>query len=109
MRLTNTLIPLLLSFTTVPAFAQTVVDTCPKGDYACLDVINSSQCIEQIIIEKLHNVTKEALVKCVEFEGMSANITGAAKVCAEAISGAGGRKKGIRGGRECGVRANNGK
>lgn len=60
--------------------AQSVQDGCPKGEYACLDVINSSQCIEQLILEHLAPVTKDALVKCVEFEGMSSNLPGATKV-----------------------------
>jgi hypothetical protein len=28
-----------------------VKDGCPKDNIACLDIINSSQCIEQLIIE----------------------------------------------------------
>jgi len=65
---------------TKAANAQSVQDGCPKGDYACLDVINSSQCIEQLILEHLRPVTKDALVSCVEFEGMSSNLPGATKV-----------------------------
>ncbi|KAF4621907.1 hypothetical protein G7Y89_g14437 [Cudoniella acicularis] len=72
---------LTLCFALVGVNAQTtVVDKCPKTEYACLDVINSSQCIEQLIIEHPANVTKAALVKCVEFDGAVTNITGAAKV-----------------------------
>lgn len=59
---------------------QTIQDKCPKNEYACLDVINSSQCIEQLIIERLAPVTKEALVKCVEYEGTVTNLPGATKV-----------------------------
>ena len=69
-----------LLFVLVGANAQVVQDGCPKGDYACLDVMNSSQCIEQIILEHLSPVTKEGLIRCVEFEGMSSNLPGAAKV-----------------------------
>ncbi|KAF2797716.1 hypothetical protein K505DRAFT_358181 [Melanomma pulvis-pyrius CBS 109.77] len=59
--------------------SQTIQDKCPKNEYACLDVINSSQCIEQLIIERLAPVTKEALVKCVEYEGTVTNLPGATK------------------------------
>jgi hypothetical protein len=55
-------------------------DACPKEDYACIDVTNSSQCIEQLVIEKLAPATKEALVRCVEYEGTATNMPGAAKV-----------------------------
>ncbi|KAF2261787.1 hypothetical protein CC78DRAFT_469461 [Lojkania enalia] len=42
--------------------------------------MNSSQCIEQLIIEKLAPATKEALVQCVEYEGTATNLPGATKV-----------------------------
>ena len=57
-----------------------IQDGCPKDEYACLDVINSSQCIEQIVIEKLSPVTKESLVKCVEYDGTVTKLPGAIKV-----------------------------
>lgn len=60
--------------------AQAVQDKCPKGDYDCLDVINSSQCLEQLVIEHLSPVTKEAMVKCVEYNGTATNTPGATKV-----------------------------
>jgi hypothetical protein len=72
---------LLLSFAARTVIAQNqTLDGCPKDDYACIDVINSSQCIEQLVIEKLAPATKEALVKCVEYEGTATNMPGAAKV-----------------------------
>ncbi len=55
-------------------------DKCPKRDYACLDVINSSQCIEQLVLDHHDKVTKSAMVKCVESEGSASNLPGAAKV-----------------------------
>ncbi|KAF2729402.1 hypothetical protein EJ04DRAFT_589061 [Polyplosphaeria fusca] len=55
-------------------------DGCPKDDYACLDVINSSQCIAQLVLDHPANVTKEAMVKCVEYEGTATNLPGATKV-----------------------------
>lgn len=55
-------------------------DGCPKDEYACLDVINSSQCIEQLVIEKQAPATKEAMAKCVETEGVVSTLPGATKV-----------------------------
>lgn len=71
---------LALSLTLVGLKAQTMVDGCPKEDIACLDVINSSQCLEQLIIEHDATVTKDAMIKCVDTEGASSNMTGSAKV-----------------------------
>ncbi|KAK0719489.1 hypothetical protein B0H67DRAFT_486577 [Lasiosphaeris hirsuta] len=42
--------------------------------------MNSSQCIEQIILEHLSPLSKEALIKCVEHEGTASNLPGASKV-----------------------------
>lgn len=61
--------------------AQTIQDGCPKEDIACLDVINSSQCLEELIIEHDAPITKDAMIKCVDTEGASSNMTGSAKVC----------------------------
>ena len=72
---------LALCFALISVSTQEVKDGCPKDEYACIDVINSSQCIEQLIIEKLANATREALVKCVEYEGTATTIPGAQKVC----------------------------
>ena len=55
-------------------------DGCPKDEIACLDVMNSSQCIEQLIIEKQAPVTKEAMVKCIETEGSASPLPGSARV-----------------------------
>lgn len=71
---------LALCFALVGVNTQTVQDKCPKNDYACLDVINSSQCLEQLVIEHLSPVTKESMVKCVEYEGTATNMPGASKV-----------------------------
>jgi hypothetical protein len=62
------------------ASTQAVQDQCPKSEYACLDVINSSQCIEQLVLEKQAPATKEALIKCVEYEGTVTTLPGATKV-----------------------------
>jgi len=63
--------------------AQDRQDECPKNDYACLDVINSSQCIEQLVLEHLAPLTKDAMVKCVEYEGVASSLPGATKVSLE--------------------------
>ncbi|KAE8441109.1 hypothetical protein EG329_005851 [Mollisiaceae sp. DMI_Dod_QoI] len=70
---------LALCFALIGANAQTEQDKCPKGEYACLDVINSSQCIEQIILEHTAPVTKDALVTCVDTEGSASDLPGATK------------------------------
>lgn len=60
--------------------AQEAPDGCPKDELACHDIMNSSQCIEQLVIEKLSPLTREAMVKCVEHEGTASNLPGAVKV-----------------------------
>lgn len=64
----------------VGANAQAVQDQCPKNEIACLDIINSSQCIEQLVVEKQAALTKDAMVKCVEYDGTASNLPGATKV-----------------------------
>jgi hypothetical protein len=71
---------LALYFLVMGATTQAVQDQCPKTEYACLDVINSSQCIEQLVLEKQAPVTREALIKCVEYEGTVTTLPGATKV-----------------------------
>ena len=62
-------------------YAIAQVNGCPTTDLACHDIINSSQCIEQLIIEGSKTaITKEAMVKCVEYEGTASSLPGAAKV-----------------------------
>ena len=73
----------LLALTTLLFLACTATaaqDLCPKGDYACLDIINSSQCLEQVIVEKLSPLTKENMIKCVDTEGVASSLPGAQKV-----------------------------
>lgn len=60
------------------AIAQ--INGCPSTDLACHDIMNSSQCIEQLVLESSGPVTKEAMVKCVEHEGTASNLPGAVKV-----------------------------
>jgi hypothetical protein len=71
---------LSLCFALVGVNTQTVQDGCPKNEYACLDVINSSQCIEELVIEHDSPLTKDAMVKCVEYNGTATNLPGATKV-----------------------------
>ncbi|KAK3389962.1 hypothetical protein B0H63DRAFT_538088 [Podospora didyma] len=60
--------------------ADELEDKCPKNELACHDVMNSSQCIEQLVIENQAPLTKAAMVKCVEHEGTASNLPGATKV-----------------------------
>ena len=60
--------------------AQATQDKCPKQNYACLDVINSSQCIEQLVLEHRAPLTKDAMVQCVEYPGTASDLPGATKV-----------------------------
>ncbi|KAL5378701.1 hypothetical protein DPSP01_008927 [Paraphaeosphaeria sporulosa] len=56
-------------------------DLCPKDEYACLDIINSSQCLAQLVIQKMSPLTKENMAKCVETEGVASSLPGAQKLC----------------------------
>jgi hypothetical protein len=77
----STTVALFLLFATRTVIAQnTTRDACPKAEYACIDVINSSQCLAQLVLQKLAPATREALAKCVEYEGAVTQIPGAAKV-----------------------------
>lgn len=57
-----------------------IEDRCPRDEYACIDVINSSQCIAQLAIDRLRPLTKESLAKCVEYEGVVSDLPGGVKV-----------------------------
>lgn len=59
--------------------AQAVVDECPKDEYACLDVINSSLCLSQ----NAQRGTKEQMANCVSYEGGMSDLPGATKVSSE--------------------------
>ncbi|KAK4032525.1 hypothetical protein C8A01DRAFT_20405 [Parachaetomium inaequale] len=63
------------------AVAQT--NQCPDTELACHDIMNSSQCISQVVLESNNatvSATKEAMIKCVEHEGTASNLPGAVKV-----------------------------
>ncbi|KAK4228094.1 hypothetical protein QBC38DRAFT_362703 [Podospora fimiseda] len=52
---------------------------CPSTELACHDIMNSSQCIANVVDNRVRNA-KEALIECVEHEGTASNLPGAAKV-----------------------------
>ncbi|KAK5654886.1 hypothetical protein OQA88_6924 [Cercophora sp. LCS_1] len=54
-------------------------EKCSAKDLACHDIMNSSQCIAQVVDNKAR-LTKEALIKCVEHEGTASPLSGAAKL-----------------------------
>ncbi|KAH7313169.1 hypothetical protein BKA65DRAFT_517459 [Rhexocercosporidium sp. MPI-PUGE-AT-0058] len=73
---------LTLTFLAISHAQETSLqDGCPKGSLECMDVINSSQCIEQIVIEKRGTLSKKALEACVVYEGMSSEVAGSVKFC----------------------------
>jgi hypothetical protein len=78
MRFWNGLLTLCFAFAGVNA--QEAQDKCPKNEYACLDVINSSQCISQLVIQRLSPLTREAMIKCVDTEDVASNLPAATKV-----------------------------
>jgi hypothetical protein len=58
-----------------------VKDGCPKDNIACLDIINSSQCIEQPVIEHDSPLNATALANWVDTPGVSSSpLPGAVKV-----------------------------
>ena len=62
-------------------YAIAQVNGCPTSDLACHDIMNSSQCIAQLITDGSKTaITKEAMVKCVEYEGTASSLPGAVKV-----------------------------
>jgi len=56
--------------------AQTV-DGCPKNEHACLDVINSSYCLQ---LNAGAEATAEVLAQCVSYDGAASSLPGATKV-----------------------------
>ncbi|KAF2649880.1 hypothetical protein K491DRAFT_683468 [Lophiostoma macrostomum CBS 122681] len=62
-----------------PTCLSEVKDGCPKDEYACLDVINSSQCLGQLI-EDTSKVSADSLVKCVVYNGTASSLPGGTKV-----------------------------
>jgi len=56
---------------------------CDTKDFACHDVMNSSQCLAQLIYDKNAKTTREALIKCVDTEGSASSLPGATRVSRE--------------------------
>jgi hypothetical protein len=60
--------------------SQQVKDGCPKDEYACLDVINSSQCLGQLVEQNSNKVNADSLAKCVVYDGTVTSLPGGTKV-----------------------------
>ncbi|KAH9909146.1 hypothetical protein F4778DRAFT_215291 [Xylariomycetidae sp. FL2044] len=54
---------------------------CPTDELACHDVMNSSQCIAQMILDQAAPVDEEALLGCLEYEGAASDLPAATKYC----------------------------
>lgn len=59
--------------------AQSEANPCPGTDLACHDIMDSSQCIAQLVLQSNQPPTNEAMIKCVEHEGAASSLPGAAK------------------------------
>ncbi|KAI6089467.1 hypothetical protein F4821DRAFT_231100 [Hypoxylon rubiginosum] len=77
MRSTTSLRVLWLAF--AYANAQTTARSCPTEELACHDIMNSSQCIAQSILG-VASPSKDALLKCLEYEGAASALPPATKV-----------------------------
>jgi hypothetical protein len=81
MRFNTKLLALCFGFAVVTG---QVKDGCPKLNVACLDIINSSQCIEQLVLNNPANVTRAGLIECVDTPGVSSSdLPGATKVSSD--------------------------
>ncbi|KAK4163746.1 hypothetical protein QBC43DRAFT_354195 [Cladorrhinum sp. PSN259] len=78
MRLTT--VTLSVCFALVASAQDAKQDPCPTTELACHDIMNSSQCIANVVDNKAAN-PKEALIQCVEHEGTASTLPGAAKFC----------------------------
>jgi len=79
MRRTNSLLTVIVTVLSILTTTLAEEDKCPKGDYACLDVINSSLCLST----NAGRGTEEALAamaKCVDYPGGMSDLPGAQKV-----------------------------
>lgn len=70
----------LFGFVSMGIGALTQGNQCPDTELACHDIMNSSQCIGQLVLEGSKSPTREAMIKCVEHEGTASNLPGAVKV-----------------------------
>jgi hypothetical protein len=71
---------LIFCFAIIGVGAHPFKDDCPKDELACQDVINSSQCIAQIVIDHMKPLSKENLIKCLESDEPASDLPGATKV-----------------------------
>ncbi|KAI0157966.1 hypothetical protein GGR52DRAFT_564689 [Hypoxylon sp. FL1284] len=62
------------------ANAQTTPLSCPTEELACHDIMNSSQCIAQSILGQA-SPSKDALLKCLEYEGAASDLPPETKYC----------------------------
>lgn len=79
MRAAQSLLAVIVTVLSVIPTTFAEEDKCPKGDYACLDVINSSLCLST----NAGRGTEEALAamaKCVDYPGGMSDLPGAQKV-----------------------------
>lgn len=68
-------------------------DGCPKNNVACLDIINSSQCLEELVIGNNTPATAAAMINCIDTDASSSNLPGATKVCKHRLRGDGTSRK----------------
>ena len=76
MRVSYQLFCIAIVFVGLNGNAQTI-DGCPKNEHACLDVINSSFCLQS---NAGSGGTAEAFAECVSYEGAASSLPGATKV-----------------------------
>jgi len=69
------LLCMLLFFANFTIHAQTV-DGCPKNEHACLDVINSSFCLQSNVGS---GAAADVLAQCVSYDGAASSLPGATK------------------------------
>ncbi|KAI1762803.1 hypothetical protein GGR53DRAFT_500106 [Hypoxylon sp. FL1150] len=70
----------VLYFAFAFANAQATERSCPTEELACHDIMNSSQCIAQQILGQA-SPSKDALLKCLEYEGVASPLPPAIKYC----------------------------
>jgi len=67
-------VPVCLTASLVKAQA---LDGCPKNEHACLDVINSSYCLQSNVAAA---AAAEVLAQCVSYDGAASSLPGSVKV-----------------------------
>lgn len=77
MRFEPHFLALYFAFLGINAQNGTVVDKCPKNDYACTDVINSSLCLSQ---GAAANASASMMAACVQYDVGASNLPGGVNV-----------------------------